>query len=71
MNGQQTTLYLDGRLQGSMAFPITDDLSSIGNHPVESYQDKLMSNQRDDVFIFNRDLNSMEIAKVMQAKFPK
>jgi hypothetical protein len=62
VDGASSTLYLDGRLQGSVSQVITEDLISIGAWSSPG--------PIDDVLIFNRNLGGLEIAKVMQVKFP-
>jgi hypothetical protein len=63
-DGRQTTLFVDGRLQGKIAAVSADSLAAIGNHPSAYEQSRMMSASMDDVAIFNREMTDVEVVKL-------
>jgi hypothetical protein len=68
VDGKQSLVYVDGRVQGSLPIATTDQLATIGNHPSEYQQNSMMSAAMDDIAIFTRDLSEAEIMKVAQIR---
>jgi hypothetical protein len=68
VDGKQSFVFLDGRLQGSLPVANVDDLATIGNHPYEYEQSTMMSAPMDDIAIFTRDLAEAEIARLAQVR---
>jgi hypothetical protein len=68
VDGTQSTLYLDGKVHGTLPFVVTQEIRTIGNHAEEVHQQKMMVTALDDVFIFNRDLKEAEVSKLMQTR---
>jgi hypothetical protein len=64
VDGQQSTLYVDGRKYGIVPYVIAQDLLTIGNHPDKAHQGNVMAGGMDDVLIFNRELTEGEAAKL-------
>jgi hypothetical protein len=64
VDGRQSALYVDGRLQGRIAAASGEGLLAIGNSPSAYEQARMMSAPMDDVAIFNRELTDAEVLKV-------
>jgi hypothetical protein len=68
VDGKQSFVFVDGRLQGSLPVASADDLATIGNHPAEYEQSSMMSAAMDDIAIFTRDLSDAEIFRLAQVR---
>jgi hypothetical protein len=68
VDGTQSTLYLDGKVHGTLPFVVTQEIRTIGNHAEEVHQQKMMVTALDEVFIFNRELKEAEVVKLMQTR---
>jgi hypothetical protein len=64
VDGKQSTLLVDGRVQGQVAAAAADSLTAVGNHPAVYQQSRMMSAPMDDVAIFNRELTDVEVVKL-------
>jgi S1-C subfamily serine protease len=54
---------------GSIPLVMKDELSAVGNHPETQFQNWMMTEALDEVFVFNRELSAADLAKLMTIRY--